>query len=266
MQYPLNPLYEKKVHGKSNEVGLPDSYHQTSLMTLSEHINCNKVFLAENYWFGNLIDEKLKASMTEEKQYEHFINLTQVILEKLKQGFSASSCEDCIIDSLSNVFEDEDLRGYFARATVYAVCVELLSLSGFEKNAWSSLTEYKKYETWIEITLEKEMDLLTTRKHQSYGKQSYKYRQHLKSKFLTLLENKAPANGWKSQQDAAKKLAPLVLSFHMESKHSSRQHPTESDVETWLKSWLSKDDECNAFFKNLKKAKTMKHPLISKVP
>lgn len=250
-QYPLNDSHtipeSSKNHGSM--IIADDYYHTISRFPLEQHIRRAKSFLSGAYCSGNLHDEKTTDDFHDEGLSSFFLNEYQVIFNDLKEGSSATSCEDYILQSLSTVFQSTALQVCFSRTMTWALCADLLSQSGFYDNAWSTLLEYKKYELRTELALEEEYNLSISNRNKALGSLSYVDFKHLKIYLIELLKTHAPKNGWKAAKTAASTLAPIVLDWHMGSSHSSRFHISLEKVEKKLLNWINNDKQCKETYK-----------------
>lgn len=250
-QYPINDSHSIPEGPKfpgSAIIG-PDIYHQFSRISLEQHIQRAKGFLAEAYCSGNLHNEKPTDDVHDEVLSSTFMGEYQTIFNDLKKGSSATACEDHIFQSLTLVFQSSALQTCFSRAMTWALCADLLYQTGFKNNAWSTLIEYKKSELRVEIAYEEERKLFISSRNKASAHENYTIRKHLKDYFLEFLKTKAPPNGWKTMKLAVNELAPQLRLVHMNSPHASKYHPTVSEVKTWLKSWLQNDATCkNTYF------------------
>lgn len=250
-QYPLNEshIVPEAPRYQGSMIITDDFYHTISKLTLEQHIQRAKSFLAGAYCCGNLHEEKPTDDFHDEGLSSFFFNEYQDILNGLKEGSSATSCEDYILQSLSPVFQSIALRTCFSRAMTWALCADLFSQAGLKDNAWSTLLEYKKSELSTEMTLEEEYNLSISNRNKALGSLSYKDFKHLKIYLIELLKTHAPKNGWKAAKNAASTLAPIVLDWHMGSSHSSRFHLSPEQVEKKLLNWINSDEQCKKTYR-----------------
>lgn len=251
IQYPINDS-----HGIPEGPKFPgsvmighDIYHQFSRISLEQHIQRAKGFLAQAYCSGNLHDERPTDDVHDEELTATFLAEYQIIFNNLKKRSSATSCEDHIFQSLSPVFQSNALKTCFSRAMTWALCADLLSQSGFKDNAWSTLIEYKKSELLTEQALDEEYNLSISNRNKALGSKSYNDFKHLQLYFIELLETNMPENGWLAAKTAANKLAPIVLASHVGSSHASRFRISLEEVEKKLLNWINNNEQCKETYK-----------------
>lgn len=253
-EYPINETHcipEKPKHLGFFMCG-EDYYHFVSKLSLEQQIERAKSFLAQTFCSGNFQDAPPAGDVDNDRLTASFFDEYQSIFNNLREGFSATSCEEDISETICFVFQSNDLKRHFSRAMTWALCADLLFKTGFRENAWSTLIEYKKCEFAVQLACEEENKLFISSRNRASGKQSYQDRQHLKNYLIELLESHAPSNGWRAAKNAATSLAPIVLERHMNSPHSSRFHPQVEEVEKWLLHWINTNQECKQKYKTFK--------------
>jgi len=252
MQYPLNDTHSNKESSKFHAftISVSDPYFDKSIMSLEEHIGDAKRFLQLTYCSAEHHDDTEADEISEDGQISVFQDKYQNELIELQNGRSASSCQEKINEWVSSAFLSKSLKDCFSIAMTWALCTDLLHKSGFDKNAWSTLIEYKKFELQTEIALEEEYSFFISIRNKAAGKKKGARYHNLRDSLIEFLITQAPEDGWIYKDDTANKLAPLVYERHLNSIHASKYPITLDEVRTKLYTWLLNNDTCKVVYAN----------------
>lgn len=261
MQYPLNDTQSIEESPKlpTSTISVSDPYFDKSMMSLEEHIDDAKRFLESTYCSAEHHDDTQADEVSENDLILIFQDKYQAKLLQLQNGLSASSCQEKINKWVSPAFLSQSLQNCFSIAMTWALCTDLLHKSGFDKNAWSTLIEYKKFELQTEIALEEEFSFFLSIRNKAAGKKKGARYHNLRDDLIEHLVTPDPPSGWIYKKTTASKLAPLIYKRHMKSEHASRYPISQDEVETKLYSWLTNDSTCKAVYAAHARKKSSKH-------
>ncbi|RUR43432.1 hypothetical protein [Vreelandella populi] len=264
MQYPLNDTHSIKESSKSPAftISVSDPYFDKSMMSLEGHIDDAKRFLQLTYCSAEHHDDTEADEVSEYEQICVFQDKYQNELIELQNGRSASSCQEKINEWVSSAFLSKSLQDSFSIAMTWSLCTDLLHKSGFDRNAWSTLIEYKKFELQTEIALEEEYSFFISTRNKAAGKKKGARYHNLRDDLIEHLVTPDPPSGWIYKKTTASKLAPLIYKRHSKSEHASLYPISQGEVETKLYSWLINDSTCKAVYAahaRKKSSKSSKH-------